>query len=188
MYSHRHISVQLRGIFAEALTIVLSNLPTDWPEVAFEVYPNGVSEEAESAPGANYATLLTTLLAPQFKGNVSIASSNMSDAPLIDPKFFTGQSDADVMIAAFKRARQVLASTAISLTLIGPEVVPGASVQTDRQILAYLKEALNPLYHAFGTCKMGIASDPNAVVDTHGKVYGVKNRTAFWPGLELING
>lgn len=144
--------------------------------MVYGIYPNGVSEAAESVPGADYATLLATLTAPQSRGNVSIASPNMSDAPLINPNLFTEQSDVDVMIAAFKRARQALASKAMAPVLIGQEIIPGPSVDTDEQILAYLKEALNPLYHAFATNKMGNASDPNAVVDSHGKVHGVKNR------------
>ena len=99
----------------------------------------------------------------------------MADAPLINPNLFTEQSDVDVMLAAFKRARQVLGSKAMSPVLVGPEIIPGPSVQTDEQILGYLKAALNPFYHASATNKMGKASDPNAVIDSHGKVYGVKN-------------
>jgi choline dehydrogenase-like flavoprotein len=30
-------------------------------------------------------------------------------------------------------------------------------------------------HHAGGTCKMGVANDPMAVVDQHGKVFGLKN-------------
>lgn len=165
----------LRANFSAETVEFLSTLPADWPEVVYGIYPNGVSEAAESVPGADYATLLATLTAPQSRGNVSIASPNMSDAPLINPNLFTEQSDVDVMIAAFKRARQALASKAMAPVLIGQEIIPGPSVDTDEQILAYLKEALNPLYHAFATNKMGNASDPNAVVDSHGKVHGVKN-------------
>lgn len=107
----------------------------------------------------------------------------MSDAPLINPNLFTGQSDVDIMIASFKRARQTLGSVAMAPVLIGPEIVPGPGVQTDAQILAYLKESVNPFSHGTSTCKMGPASDTNAVVDPHGKVYGVKNcETSLLPG------
>ena len=166
---------QLPSVTADALIAVLSALPADWPEVIYEVLPSGISAN-ESAPGANYATILATLLAPQSKGNVSISSSNMNDAPLINPNLFTAQSDVDVMIAAFKRARQALESKAMAPVLIGPEIVPGPSVQTDEEIVAYLKESISPFSHAFATNQMGKASDPNAVVDSHGKVFGVKNR------------
>jgi choline dehydrogenase-like flavoprotein len=30
-------------------------------------------------------------------------------------------------------------------------------------------------HHAMGTCKMGITNDPMAVVDQHGKVFGIDN-------------
>lgn len=167
--------VRMPKPIADALNAVLSTLPADWPEVVFGVFQNRISPQAENAPGAQYATMLATLIAPQSRGNISITSSNMTDAPLINPNLFTRQSDVDVMLAAFKRARQVLGSKAISPSLIGQEIIPGLNVQTDEQILGYLKAALNPLYHASATNKMGKASDPNAVIDSHGKVYGVKN-------------
>ena len=173
--------MKLSRVLADAPILVLSTLPADWPEIAIEIFPNRVSPAAESVLGADYATMLATLLAPQSRGSLTIASSNISDAPLINSNLFTEQSDVDIMVAAFKRARQALASAAIAPILIGPEIVPGPSVQTDGQILAYLKESLNPLYHAFATNKMGNASDPDAVVDSHGKVYGVEHCEASRP-------
>jgi len=142
--------------------------------VVFGIFPERLSPR-QNVTGATYATLLATLIAPQSRGNLTIASPNMSDAPLINPNLFTAQSDVDVMLAAFKRARQVLGTEAMAPVEIGAEQVPGPGVQTDAQILAYLRAALNPLYHAFATNKMGKASDPDAVVDCHGKVLGVNN-------------
>ncbi|RYP61970.1 hypothetical protein DL770_009671 [Monosporascus sp. CRB-9-2] len=151
----------------------------DWPEISFSIYPNGIPRNnltgEEPVPGANYATLLATLIASQSKGSVSIASPRMSDAPLIDLNLFTAQTDKDLLVAAFKRARQALQSKAMAPVLIGGEFLPGDNVQTDEEILEYLVHALNPLFHAFASNRMGKTSDPMAVVDNHGKVIGVKN-------------
>ena len=170
----RKIHLGLSRIAADAFNAVLSSLPADWPHIAYEVYQT-LASEAATVAGANYASILPVLQAPQSRGNLTIASANMSDAPLINPNLFTGQSDVDIMVASFKRTRQALGSAAMAPVLIGPEIIPGPSVQTDAQILAYLKQAVNPFSHATSTCKMGQASDANAVVDPHGKVYGIKN-------------
>lgn len=96
-----------------------------------------------------------------------------SDKPVINPNWLTDPADVQVAVAAFKRARTVLTSGAMAPILIGQEAFPGPSVQTDAQILAAIKDSLNTLYHASCTCKMGKASDRTAVVDTHGRVFGV---------------
>lgn len=118
--------------------------------------------------------MLGTLIAPQSRGSVTINSSSMRDAPLINGNYLSNPSDVEVLIAIFKRLRAVLTSQDIAPALIGQEIAPGPSVQTDAQILAYIKKLGNPLFHAFASNKMGVASDPNAVVDNKCRVFGVK--------------
>ena len=58
---------------------------------------------------------------------------------------------------------------------IGPEYFPGANVTTDDEILNLIKGSFNTLNHPTSTCKMGMSNDTGAVVDTHGRVYGVQS-------------
>ena len=58
--------------------------------------------------------------------------------------------------------------------LVGPEVTPGAACATDEELDAYLTEHLESAYHPCGTCAMGAAADPAAVVDGAGRVHGVR--------------
>ena len=57
---------------------------------------------------------------------------------------------------------------------IGQEQIPGSSVQSDADILQFIRRNLAPLWHVAATCKMGNASDAMAVVDTNMRVYGVE--------------
>jgi choline dehydrogenase len=58
----------------------------------------------------------------------------------------------------------------------GPEVKPGANYTTDAQLLEYIRtKGIGAVHHASSTNKMGLANDTMAVVDSHGKVFGVKN-------------
>ena len=57
---------------------------------------------------------------------------------------------------------------------IGPEKLPGLAVQTDEEILAFIRQSASQIYHASATCAMGRAGDANAVVDSRARVFGVR--------------
>lgn len=170
----------LRASFAPATLEELADLPADWPEMQYLTLPTYVGDFQTVSTGSPqdgymYATLLATLIAPSSRGNVSISSPRMADPPLINPNWMTTQRDVDLVIGGFKRLRQILTSPAMANVTIGPEYYPGAQVQTDDQIHRQIQDSFNTMYHASSSCKMGRPSDPNAVVDNHARVYGVRN-------------
>jgi choline dehydrogenase len=57
----------------------------------------------------------------------------------------------------------------------GREIQPGAAVQTDEQIDAFIRDKVESAYHPSCSCKMGRADDPMAVVNPEGKVYGLES-------------
>ena len=71
---------------------------------------------------------------PTCTGSVTINSSDMADHPVLDTNTFGSTTDQEVTVAAFKRSRALLATEAFA-PIVGPEIVPGLSVQTDEQIL-----------------------------------------------------
>ena len=156
----------------------LSAFPPDWPQLEFlpigDYLGNG-SNFATGDPldGFDYATVATALIAPLSRGNVTLASNNMADAPLINPNWLSAEADAEVAVAAFKRQRD--AWKTLSSITIGQEYYPGPNVQSDADILAYVRKTLIPIWHAAATCKMGKKSDSMAVIDTDMKVYGTTN-------------
>ena len=56
--------------------------------------------------------------------------------------------------------------------VIGEELEPGTDVQTDDEILDYMRHFGQTTYHPIGTCKMG--RDPMAVVDEKLRVHGLE--------------
>ncbi|KAL9591440.1 MAG: hypothetical protein Q9179_007719 [Wetmoreana sp. 5 TL-2023] len=93
------------------------------------------------------------------------------DNPLVSPNWLLTTTDQELAIQGFKRAREIANATGI---IVGPETSPGPQVQTDAQILEFIKESLAPIHHAVATCAMGSQDNSNAVVDARGKVYGVR--------------
>ena len=77
------------------------------------------------------------------------------------------------MVEAIRKAREVLASRVFD-SVRGAEMAPGAEVQTDEQILAYLRQTTTTVFHPVGTCKMGI-DDMSVVSPFDLKVRGMNN-------------
>ncbi|PWY86592.1 putative choline dehydrogenase [Aspergillus sclerotioniger CBS 115572] len=176
---YEKLPAPLRTSFSNTTRADLSRLPSDWPEVQYLTLPDFVGDfesRTASAPtdGYQYATLLATLIAPSSRGNVSISSSRMSDPPLINPNWLTTEQDVEMVVAAFKRLRQILEAPVMKNVTIGEEYYPGSEVSTDEEIFAQIQKSFNTMYHASTSCRMGRKEDPWAVVDNRARVFGVE--------------
>jgi choline dehydrogenase len=98
----------------------------------------------------------------------------MADQPLIDLNRLSNPADLEVLVAAFKRGRELWKTPAAQAIKTDPETSPGETIQTDVQIADYIKGNLFGIYHASSTCSMGKRNDTKAVVDSKARVYGVK--------------
>jgi choline dehydrogenase len=152
----------------------LSTFPSDWPEAEFLAGSSYLGAGVGPPDGKNYGTIIVGLLAMLSRGNLTIASADMHDPPVINPNWFTDPADQQVAIAAFKRARAVWATNAIRPAVIGDEVWLGSNVITDEEILDYVHSTLLTFYHAAGTVAMGKTSDSHACVDSRARVIGVE--------------
>jgi choline dehydrogenase len=148
---------------------LLASLPADVPEIEYL---------AGSFPGTGNGVktigdLSAAILNPFSRGSVTISSPNIADKPVIDMGWLTDPADAEVAVAAFKRARQAWDSPLASPVKVGPEVTPGSATQTDAEILAYIRANCIQIWHASATNAMGTNASAGAVVDWRAKVFGV---------------
>lgn len=167
-----------RSEFTASAINDLANFPTDWPETEFISGAGYVGQftsllTTQPKDGYQYATLLATLVAPLSRGNVTIASADTADLPIINPNWLTSTTDQQVAVAAYKRAREVFASPFMQQIVIGDEYYPGPQVQTDAQILAQYQNDLLTVWHAACTCAMGKSIAQGAVIDSNARVFGV---------------
>lgn len=149
---------------------LLASFPSDWPEIEYIAsgFPGGFANL--TTIGAISGTLLT----PSSRGNVTIRSANIADPPVINLGWLTDAADGEALVAAFKRVREAWNSSAITGYVVGPEIAPGDAVSTDAQILEYIRQSLQPIWHASSTCAMGKSGTEGAVVDSKARVFGVK--------------
>ena len=126
----------------------LAKFPFDWPEV--EYVPIDIATPPDNAlPTDNFVAFGASLLTPISRGNVSIHSKNMNDKPLLNPNWLYEAADQEIAVQAVRRIRDIAAASGIVIA----EVAPGQAVQSDAEILEWLKENSSLLYHASATCK-----------------------------------
>ena len=143
------------------------------PDVQFHFTPIFRSYRGRKLEMGHGYSLFTCVLRPQSKGTVKLANDGTLKNVLIDHNFFSAEQDQKLLIEAVKKAREVLASPEFD-AVRGEEMAPTPAIQTDEQILAYLRQTASTVYHPVGTCKMGV--DELAVVNPWDlKVKGMQN-------------
>ena len=116
--------------------------------------------------------ILTSVMTPESRGTVHLRSADPDDAPRIDLGLLTHDADMPRMLDAVRTARR-LAATEPLRDLLGDQIMPGADASTDDALAAAVRAGCEIYQHPVGTCRMGPSSDPGAVVDPRGAVYGV---------------
>ena len=132
-------------------------------------YNEGVQGQLEPHPGMTVAAWQQR---PESKGYVRIRSSSPFEQPTIQPNYLAEEHDRRVLLAGLKLARKLLASDPLK-PYYDKESVPGPDVQTDNELLAVAQRYGTTTFHPMGTCKMGPATDPLAVVDDQLRVRGI---------------
>ena len=92
---------------------------------------------------------------------------------LIDHNFLSDTRDEATIVEAIKKAREVLSSEEFD-EVRGEEMAPGKSIQSDEDLLAYIRKTAVTVYHPVGTCKMG-TDDLSVVSPGDLKVKGMSN-------------
>lgn len=111
------------------------------------------------------------LLRPKSKGSVRLADSNPSTMPLIDPAFLKEETDLRDLLAGVKKSQEIMRAPAFNG--VRGEGLYASDSNDDAEIIEDIRNRADTIYHPVGTCKMGPASDPMAVVDPSLKVRGI---------------
>lgn len=110
---------------------------------------------------------------PESQGCVKAVSANPFVDPAVQPNYLDLDVDRQVQIAGVRLGRKLLSTPELS-TFFEREIHPGDDVQTDDEILDFLRSKGSTVFHFIGTARMGPDSDPRAVVSNQLKVHGVE--------------
>lgn len=147
------VPAKYRGDLSNTSLSDLSQFPSDWPELEILPIAGALAPVNDTF---NYASFTIGVIAPISRGNVSINSTNTDDPPLISPNWLESRTDQEVAVQGFKLARDLAEASDIT---VGAENAPGNEVQTDDEILAFLRQTITTWHHASATCASELRPD-----------------------------
>ena len=137
-------------------------------------FKGGQIGELEETPGLSAGAWQ---MRPLSRGYVEAKSNRPGDAPAINPRYLSEESDRRAIIGGLRLARRLFAAPALKKYVVA-ENLPGSDVQSDDELLDYARQYGSTVFHATCTCKMG--PDAMAVVDDRLRVHGLE-------GLRVID-
>jgi choline dehydrogenase len=144
-----------------------------YPDIQYHFLPMAVSYDGSSLAREHGFQAHVGPMRSQSRGSVRLASAQPGEKPKIQFNYMSKPEDWLEMRACVRLTREVFAQPAFD-RFRGREIQPGAEVQSDEQIDAFIREHVESAYHPSCTCKMGADDDPLAVVNSQAQVRGVE--------------
>lgn len=142
------------------------------PDVQF-TFMVGMKESARTLPRRHGFMCHVAVLRPATRGTLTLRSADPQAKPLMKPAFLEDRRDVEALVTALEEARRIAAQPALA-RYAGQEIFPGASLRTRAQLETFVRATCATTYHPVGTCRMGPATDPMAVVDPLLRVHGLQ--------------
>jgi choline dehydrogenase len=169
--------LQKKGLGAEnsleAGAFLCSRPGLDRPDLQIQFIPGVMANHGRKGmnPYDGFAIDMVALH-PESRGQVSLNSPDPLAPPSIQPNHLATPGDMATMRAAVRIAREIGEQPALAPWRI-EESEPGPRVTEEAELDSWLRESSNTIFHPVGTCAMGRADDPNAVVTGDLRVRGV---------------
>lgn len=116
-------------------------------------------------------TMNANVLRSESTGSIHIKSADPAEPPAIRFNFLSTEHDRTGILAVIRKGRELMATSPLR-EVTGEEIAPGAKLQSDDELLDWVRNNAETTYHPVGTCRMG--SDPLAVVDRELRVHGIE--------------
>ena len=161
---------------AETGAFLRSRLAEDArPDIQFHFVPAQLDDHGRNQlPGFGY-TVHACYLRPRSRGRLTLASDNPTDKVRIEAGYLSDPEgrDLQMMLECVRMSREIFAQPAFE-PFRGEEIFPGEQVQDDAALVEFIRRKAESIYHPVGTCRIGSADDPMAVVDPELRVRGVQ--------------
>ena len=141
--------------------------------IQFHVQPLSLDKFGDPLHRFPAITVSACNLQPTSRGTVRLRSGKPDEAPAIAPHYLSTDEDRQVAADAILVTRKLMKQRALA-SYHPEEYLPGPSVGDDAVSLAKAAGDIGTtIFHPVGTAKMGVASDPMAVVDARLRFYGI---------------
>jgi len=156
----------------ESAGFIRSDVGIKYPDIQFHFLPIAVSYDGKVAPDGHGFQAHVGPMRSKSRGQVTLRSADPADHPKIEFNYMSDPQDWIDFRKCIRLTREIFAQAAFD-PFRGREIQPGEAAQSDEALDDFIREHAESAYHPCGTCKMGDADDPMAVVDPETRVIGV---------------
>ena len=150
------------------------------PNIEFHIQPLSLDKFGDPLHRHSSITVAACNLRPTSRGEVRLRSADPAAKPIITPHYLSTEEDRLVAAQAIRVTRRLMSQPALR-KYHPEEILPGpATDDTDAALAAAAGAIGTTIFHPVGTAKMGLPSDPYAVVDHRLRVMGLQ-------GLRIID-
>jgi choline dehydrogenase len=169
------------GLFSDvsvkATLFASSGLRSDLPDMRIQIglistierIPKSIAEGLD--PGSAFHIGVYNIY-PEAAGELRLRTLDASDPPTVKPGYLGHPHDVQVMLRGLRMVRDLNRTSALR-AMISSEIRPGASIESDEQLLTYARRTGQTCWHPVSTCRMGPPGD--GVVDGDCRVYGFES-------------
>ena len=154
----------------ESCAFIRSKAGVEWPDIQYHFLPAAMRYDGKSAFAGHGFQVHVGHNKPKSRGAVTIKSANPTVAPKIQFNYLQHQDDIAAFRACVRLTREIIGQSAFD-EYRDDEIQPGQEIQTDEQIDAFVRQAVESAYHPSCSCKMG--EDDMAVVNSNTQVHGI---------------
>jgi len=110
------------------------------------------------------------LLEQRDRGRLTLASTDPTDLPVVESRMLEDPKDLECMMTAMRWVYDLVQHPSMR-SYYGPLITPSP----DEDWARFARSTYDSYHHSSGTCQMGPASNPKAVVDQRLQVHGLDN-------------
>ncbi|MDU6411443.1 MAG: choline dehydrogenase [Yersiniaceae bacterium] len=155
----------------EAGGFIRSRDEFEWPNIQYHFLPVAINYNGSNAVKEHGFQAHVGSMRSPSRGRVQVKSKDPRQHPSILFNYMSSEQDWQEFRDAIRITREIMAQPALD-PYRGREISPGAHVQSDEELDAFVREHAETAFHPCGSCKMG--NDDMAVVDGEGRVHGMK--------------
>ena len=157
----------------EACGFIRSDKGVNYPDIQYHFLPIAVRYDGKAAAEGHGFQVHTGPMRSKSRGRVRLRSADPAAVPEIRFNYMSHPDDWEEFRKVVRLTREIFAQVPMA-SHVKHEIQPGAGVQSDAEIDAFIRDHAESAYHPCGTARMGAADDPGAVVDPEGRVIGVE--------------
>ena len=156
----------------ESAAFIRSKPGVEYPDIQYHFLPIAVRYDGQAASeGHGYQAHVGPMRSPS-RGQITLRSGDPKDDPRIQFNYMSHEQDWIDFRHCIRVTREIFGQEAFD-PFRGKEIQPGDALQSDDELDGFIREHVESAYHPCGTCRMGQADDPLAVVDPECRVIGV---------------